>query len=50
MNDMYSEAGLLQGRARAPINVLDEVRKTNLISMSFEIYKLRADIIEFTDE
>jgi len=50
MNDLYSQAGLVLGRAHAPINVLDEVNAHNLVLVSWETFRLRADIIEFIDE
>jgi hypothetical protein len=50
MNDLYSQAGLVLGRAHAPINVLDEVSTHNLVLVSWETFRLRADIIEFIDE
>lgn len=50
MNDLYSKTGLVLGRAHAPINVLDEVNSHNLILVSWETFRLRADIIEFIDE
>ena len=50
MNDLYSQAGLVRSRAFAPINVLDEVRAHNLVLVSWEVFRLRADIIEFIDE
>jgi len=50
MNELYSQAGLVLGRAHAPINVLDEVNSHNLVLVSWETFRLRADIIEFIDE